>query len=332
MKAVRIEHFGPVEETLLFADTPTPTPTENHVLVKIGAAAINPSDVKNVEGLMQATTTLPRTLGRDFAGVVVSGAPELVGKAVWGTGGDVGFTRDGSHAEYLLLPAYAVSPRPDNLSVPEAAAVGVGFCTAWAALMEKARLAPGESVLVVGGTGSVGTAAAQIARSKEAGHVYATVRFSYESSGLAPALPGVDTIINLAQGLPLNEQIHNATSGRGVDVIINTVGGHTFEPSLNALADNGRMVVIAASGDPRPEFSLLDFYRRNLQLLGLNTLFQTTEDCARILDQLAPGFVSGDLLPPRVRTYPFAQASGAYELVMMGSSGEKVVLVMDEAA
>ena len=272
MKSVRIEQFGPVENALLFADIPTPTPSENEVLVRIEAAAINPSDIKNVEGRMDKWMVLPRTLGRDFAGVVEVGPPEMQGKNVWGTGGDIGFVRDGSHAEFMVLPRDAVSVRPANLSAPEAASVGVGFCTAWAGLMERAKLAPGESVLIIGGTGAVGTAAAQIARIKGAGHVYATVRFEGEPAALAPALPGVDTIINLAQGLPLNEQIHNATGGGGVEVVFNLVGGYTFEPSLDCLANNGRMVVIAASDDPRVEFNLFNYYRRNLQLMGLNTL------------------------------------------------------------
>ncbi len=326
MQAVRFEQFGPLENTLLFAEIPVPQLGDGDVMVRVEAAAINPSDVKNIQGMMRDATTLPRTPGRDFAGTVVQGPSDLIGKAVWGTGGDIGFSRDGSHAEYLVLPRDAVSVRPNNLSAAEAASVGVGFLTAWVGLIDRAELKPGETVLVVGGTGAVGTAVAQIARWKGASTVLSTVRFKGEPS-VTPALPGVDTILNLAQGHPLDSQVRDATNGRGVDVVFNTVGGHTFDAGLSALADGGRMAVISAIEDPRVSFNLLDFYRRDLQILGVNSLHQTAVDGARILNELTPGFESGALLPPRVRTYPFAQAVGAYELVALGTAGEKIVLV-----
>ena len=141
----------------------TPVPTDGQVLVKVAAAAINPSDVKNVQGLMPHTT-LPRTPGRDFAGVVVEGPPDWQGAEVWGTGGELGFTADGSHAEYLLLPRAAVRRRPAALFPEEAAAVGVPFVTAWATLVDAGRLTPEDTVVVIGAAGSVGGAAVQIAR------------------------------------------------------------------------------------------------------------------------------------------------------------------------
>ena len=103
MKAVRMTRHGK-PDVLTVADVPTPSPGAGEALVRIEAASINPSDVKNVQGVMEQTT-LPRTPGRDFAGVVEAGPTAWIGAEVWGTGGDTGFTRDGSHAEYILVPA-----------------------------------------------------------------------------------------------------------------------------------------------------------------------------------------------------------------------------------
>src|SRR5262249_22542589 len=129
----------------------------------VEAAAINPSDVKNLAGRMRQTVP-PRIPGRDYAGEVVAGPPEWVGAQVWGTGGDVGFTRDGTHAQYLAVPAAALSRKPEVLSFAQAASVGVNFVTAWIGAVEYAAVAPGETIVIVGATGGVGGAVAQIAQ------------------------------------------------------------------------------------------------------------------------------------------------------------------------
>src|ERR1700753_4123058 len=106
MKALRFEQFGD-PAVLHIADLPDPHATAQEAVIRIEAASVNPSDVKNVAGQMD-WTVLPRTLGRDFAGVVVDGPAEWQGAEVWGTGGDVGFTRDGSHAELITVPVDAL--------------------------------------------------------------------------------------------------------------------------------------------------------------------------------------------------------------------------------
>src|ERR1700735_177321 len=102
MKAVRFTRHGR-PDVLTVEDMPTPSPDPREALVRVEAASVNPSDVKNVQGLMEQTT-LPRTPGRDYAGVVEAGPSSWIGAAVWGSGGDTGFTRDGSHAEYIVVP------------------------------------------------------------------------------------------------------------------------------------------------------------------------------------------------------------------------------------
>src|SRR5580692_6800602 len=113
MHAVRLRQFGKLAD-LKIEELPTPSPGPGELLLRLTAASINASDVKNVQGLMHQTT-LPHTPGRDFAGTVLAGQADLIGKEVWGTGGDLGFTRDGSHADYLIIPAPAAVLLPPAL-------------------------------------------------------------------------------------------------------------------------------------------------------------------------------------------------------------------------
>src|ERR687897_307517 len=155
MQAVLIERFGDPSE-LRQKEVPKPDPGEGEVLVEVHAAAVNRSDVLNARGSF-AFTTLPRIPGRDFAGVVVEGPQELVGKEVWGTGGgELGFFRDGSHARYLAVPRNAVVPKSDTLSLEEAGASGLAYVTAGSALVELGDVSEGETILVTGAGGGVG--------------------------------------------------------------------------------------------------------------------------------------------------------------------------------
>lgn len=151
MKAVRFAKHGK-PSVLTIEDMPDPIPAADEAVVRIVAASINPSDVKNVAGAMEQTT-LPRTPGRDFAGVVEAGPPNWIGAEVWGSGGDVGFTRDGTHAERLLVPVAALRRKPGTLDFAQAASVGVNFITAWKGLVQAAGLVGGETVLIIAASG-----------------------------------------------------------------------------------------------------------------------------------------------------------------------------------
>src|ERR1039457_7154595 len=125
MRAIVIHQFGDPKQ-LKVEEGPTPEPHGDEVLVAVKAASINPSDVKNVAGAIRGTT-LPRIRGRDFAGIVVRRRDDLMNREVWGTGGDISRTRDGSHAEYLLLARAAVTPKPATLSMEAAGTGGLSF-------------------------------------------------------------------------------------------------------------------------------------------------------------------------------------------------------------
>ena len=133
MKAVYIQQHGHIED-LRVTDRPEPRVNPGQVLVQIEAAGINPSDIASAEGRFPEAV-LPRIIGRDFAGRIVRGADEFIGAEVWGTGGDLGITRDGTHAEYIAVPEEAVTRRPTNLAVEEAAIAGVPFVAAFSAVV-----------------------------------------------------------------------------------------------------------------------------------------------------------------------------------------------------
>ena len=122
MRALKFFQTGSLDN-LRIEDAPVPVPATGEVLVQVKAAAINPSDIKNVQGKMHETT-VPRISGRDFAGIIVKGPDQLLGQSVFGSGGNLGFGRDGSHAEYVAVPATAVIPLPKNLSFEQAARQG----------------------------------------------------------------------------------------------------------------------------------------------------------------------------------------------------------------
>jgi len=321
MRALRFEQTGSLDG-LRIRDIPVPAPAEGEVLVQVKAAAINPSDVKNVLGKMHGTT-VPRTPGRDFAGIVVGGPKGLLGKSVFGSGGDLGFGRDGSHAEFLAVPESAVVPLPRNVSLEQAAGIGVAYITAWSALVNSARVQNGETVLITGTAGGVGSIAAYIARLSGA-RVLGTVRSTVDLAKVGN-LP-VDAWIDL-QTTELADGVRAATAGKGVNVAFDVVGGAMFEQCLRALAWRGRQVVIASGPEPRVSLNLVDFYHNESRLLGVDSLKLSFEEAAGILRSLAPRIESGELPAPTVNAYPLDQAPGLYRGIADSTLKGKPVLI-----
>lgn len=322
MRALRFETFGS-PEVLHVEERPAPDAVNGDAVVRVQAAAVNPSDVKNVAGAMEGTV-LPRTPGRDFAGVVVGGPGDVVGRAVWGTGGALGFTRDGTHAELVAFPAEALRPRPSSLSSEEAAAVPVTFLTAWAGLVDGTDVRAGESVVVFGASGGVGSAVTQLAHWRGARVTGVDIQAPPENTPRA----AVPDLMIIASGAAIVEQVRAATGGRGADAGFDAVGGADFEVHLQSLAAGGRMAVIASVGERRVSLDLIDFYRRTLRLVGVDSRKLDAERSARILERLAPGFDSGALAAPVIGgRYPLDRAREAYEAVGAGRARGRVVLV-----
>lgn len=306
---------------LKVAELPMPVPKAGEVLVQVFAAAINPSDAKIILGKM-AETKPPRVPGRDFAGRVVSGDSLWEGKSVFGTGGNLGFGRDGSHAEFVLVPVEGLVEVPPGFSFEQAAAIGVEYLTAFAALVRTGAVQSGEIVLVTGTTGAVGSAAARIAAWKGA-RVLGTVRSSpdLEKRNDLSMVEWIDL-----EARPLPESVKELTAGKGANLILDVVGGPLFEQCLDSLAQRGRQIAIASAGDPRVTFNLVDFYHKEACLMGLDTLKLSFAESAEILRALLPGFKEGIFSPPLVETVLLDDALSAYRTIAAGSSGKKFVI------
>ncbi|MCJ1390043.1 hypothetical protein MMC18_002901 [Xylographa bjoerkii] len=318
---LRFSKPGALASALSLTSLPIPRPAPGHALIRVHASAINPSDQKNIEGAFSQTTFSEhgRIPGRDFAGTVVSGPEQYIGKSVWGTGGQNGFEQDGSHAEYVTIDEnyLSVMEMPSNLSFPQAAACGVGFLTA-SMMVGKAAPEQGEHVLILGSSGAVGTACKQLVK-------------------LAGAVP-VETSrkdgngsINITEELP--SQIESATGGKGIVAVIDTVGETTlFKKSLEALSSEGRYIIITASKSPGNlfTFNALAFYRSNLSMHGINTLPVSFLQAVQQLAKLKKGFEDGVLTPPasidETELQDEKAVIAAYEKVKAGSKAKQVLV------
>ena len=295
---------------------------EGDVTIEVHAAGINPSDAKAMLGLMPSAV-FPRTPGRDFAGVVVEGPSTLVGTEVWGSGGDVGISRNGSHAERLVLPAAAIRRKPAKLSMVEAATVGVPFVTAYEGLRRAGFPQKDDVVAVFGASGKVGQAAIQLA-SRAGAAVFAVDRRADAPRGHAKhAVTYIDS-----SGEKPSERIRAATNGRGAAIVFNTVGSPYFAEGNATLAKRGRQVFIATIDRAVP-FDIFAFYRGMHTFVGIDSLALSAADCASIFEALAPGFEDGSLRAFPVAasgTFALEQADAAYRKVL-GGSPERLAFV-----
>ena len=311
MKALRLNATGSLDQLALI-DSPTPKPAEGEVLVRIAASGLNTSDVSNVLG-KHPYTTLPRTPGRDFAGVVVEGPPELIGKSVWGTGKEFGFTRDGSHAEFITAPVNGVALKPESLSFSQAAACGVPLTTAWSAL-ERCGVGKGCRLFVIGAAGGVGSAAVTLAR-----WLGADVVGAVRKSGHAAVLEaqGVQSVL-LREDETLAASA-KALLGKGFDVVFDTSGARLAEAVL-LLALYGRVAIIVAHGDGSVNVPVRNLYRSAGSIVGVNSLLFSPAECAKILSRLQPAFDAGELTPPAgIDERPLARGAETYGELSRGA-------------
>lgn len=320
-RALRVEQKAADLASLQLAivDQPPPTPAAGMAVVQVGAAAVNPSDVKATLGLMPKAVW-PRTPGRDFAGTVIAGPSAWIGREVYGSGGDVGITRDGSHARYLLLPEAALRERPRNISMDEAGAVGVPFVTAYEGFRRSGMPQAGQVVLVLGANGKVGQAAAQLAAQAGA-RVIAVQRRPGPFEGFACA--PVD-VIDASQE-DVAARVLELTGGRGADVVYNTVGSAYFEAANKSMAKGATQIFIATHDRAVP-FDIFAFYRGMHTYVGIDSLAMDCVASTAQLDAMREGFERGTLKPFAVaRSFGLDEALQAYRQVLSGST-DRVVL------
>ena len=318
MKAIQFKSFGS-PDVLELVELPRPACPEGSAIVQVRSSSVNPSDVKNVAGSF-GKTTLPRVPGRDFSGMVVEGPASWVGADVWGTGGDIGFTRDGSQAEFLMIPVAALVRKPESLSHEQASAIGVNFIVAWLGTIDYARLLEGETLVIIGIGGGVGGAVAQIAKARGC-RVIGVDRAPPPADSPASRLIDEWLLFDDSMAKRANE----LTKG-GADVLFDAVGGIAFEPALHMAKHRGRVVEISAVGKRRVEFDLIEFYHNETQLFGADSAKLGVVESARIMLALKDEFDKGLYQAPLIaQRFPLQAATQAYQAVAAGAYGRVVV-------
>lgn len=316
MKALQLTRSSSTAPPKLSAvNIPVPQLKPGHALVQIHYASIQPSDRLNAQGLFPSTT-FPRIPGRDYSGIVVETAEKndavksWIGKKVYGTSGpSLGFVVDGTHVQYCQVPQAALVEKPASLSLLQAATVGVPFTTAIVCL-RRAQVTPNDVVLVLGANGAVGSAATQIATAMGCKQVLTAARREDWK-------PDVVLSPNISTAL-LEENVSRLTGGRGVDVVIDTVGDLTLMSVLiDKLAMFGRYAWIASprgDADKKVEFDVFQAYRKELSLLGCNSVARPVESSAVDLRSLGIWINQGKVK---------AQTESEFETVALGDAIEE---------
>jgi NADPH:quinone reductase-like Zn-dependent oxidoreductase len=339
VKAVRFhQHGGP--DVLRYEEVPTPAPGPGEVLIGLRAAALNHLDLFVRSGQTPGVT-LPHIGGADGAGVVLaSGAGAArypVGTRVFFDPGlsdgicdycargehslcdrweILGEHRDGTFAQAVVMPEINLRPIPGELSFEEAAAFPLVFLTAWRMLITKARVVPGESVLILGIGGGVALAALQIAK-----HVGARV---FVTSGSAEKLKraqalGADVLIN-HQETDFSKEVWKITAKRGIDVIVDNVGAATWDRSIRALAKGGRLVTCGATSGPKPDEDLRRLFVKQV------TIYGSTMGTRHDWEQLNRLLAAKTVRPIVDRVFPLEQAAQAQTLMEEQGQFGKIVL------
>jgi NADPH2:quinone reductase len=319
VKAIRVKEFGG-PEVLRLEDVPMPQPGSGEVLVRIHAIGVNPVETYIRSGTYARLPTLPYTPGNDGAGVVEQIADSVTefrpGDRVY-TGGSV----SGTYAQCALCRTEQVHRLPENVSFAQGAAMGTPYATAYRGLFQRANAKPGETVLVHGASGGVGTAAVQLARARGLS-VFGTAG-SDEGLKLARE-QGADEVFD-HRAPDHFEQIMKATSGRGVDVIVELLANVNLGKDLTILAKGGRVAIIGSRG--RVEIDPRDTMQRDVDLRGMVLPNTPPAEMASIHAALVAGLENGTLRPAIGKEFPLAEAAQAHRTVMEGGALGKIVLV-----
>ncbi len=319
MKAVRYHEFGG-PEVLRLEEVPDPEPGDGDVLVRLAASGVNPAEVSRRGGRMGQVVDFPAMLGIEGAGVVTQAGKDVSSVSV----GDRVIVRQPpySYAEFVAVPERSVYAVPDNLSLVEASTVTIIYTTAWSALRVRGEGKEGDTVLVQAAASGVGVAAIQLA--KQVGMTVIGTASSAEKLEWA-AQYGLDHGINYVEQDFVSEA-KRLTDGRGVDVIVDGIGGDVLAKGITALARGGRLSVFGGAGGRETTFPVADLYRNGVSILGAGGGQTPREDFEMILGW----FGEGKLKPTIDRTWPLAEAVEAHHYQESRQIKGKSALVISE--
>jgi NADPH2:quinone reductase len=316
MRAVEITQPGG-PEVLKPADRPKPVPKENEILVKVAAAGVNRPDVLQRMGNYPVPPGASDIPGLEVAGEIV-GSGERVCALVAG----------GGYAEYCVVPEIQALPIPKGLTPVQAASLPETFFTVWSNVYDRAKLAPGESLLVQGGTSGIGVTAIQMARAL-GNRVFATAG-SDEKCAACVRLGAAEAFNYKTQDF--EKEVLRATGGKGVNVILDMVGGDYVPRELKCLAEDGRLVFIAYLRGPKTEMNIDTVMRRRLTITGSTLRPRPVEfkgAIARSLrEKVWPLIEAGRIKPEVYKTFPLEQAAEAHRLMESSQHIGKIVLTL----
>ncbi|OMH30693.1 NAD(P)H-quinone oxidoreductase [Tersicoccus sp. Bi-70] len=323
MKAIHLPTFGG-PESLVLTDLPDPQPAPGDVVIDVAAAGINRADVNQRKGHYP-----PPPGESELPGLEVSGTISAIGDGVDGfaVGDEVcALLAGGGYAEKVAVPAGQVLPVPAGIDLVDAAGLPETVATVHANLSLHARLQPGETLLVHGGAGGIGTTAIQLATAMGA-HVYVTAssQQKIDASTELGAVAGIDYTTE-----DFVERIGELTDGKGVDVILDVVGGAYLDRNLQAIASNGRLVIIATQQGSRAELNIGRLMGKRASVIGTTLRARPRPEKAQIIaavrDEVWPLIEAGRLRPLIDRRFPLAEAAAAHEYFDSGSHIGKVLL------
>jgi NADPH2:quinone reductase len=325
MRCVEITKPGG-PEVLVTAERPKPEPRAGEILIKVAAAGINRPDVLQRKGLYAVPPD-----ASDLPGLEVAGEVAIVGSGVksWKTGDKVcALVHGGGYAEYCATPEVQALPVPKGLSFTEAASLPETMFTVWSNVFDRGGLKAGESLLVQGGASGIGVTAIQMAAAL--GHrVFATAG-SDEKCAACVKL-GAEKAINY-KTQDFVAEIKAATGGKGVDVILDMVGGDYVPKELKCLADEGRLVLIAFLRGAKTELDINAVMQRRLTISGSTLRPRPVafkgEIAARLRQKIWPLIDAGKIKPVIYKTFPLAQAADAHALLESGEHIGKIVLTV----
>ena len=325
MTAIEITQPG-APEVLKPVSRPMPMPAAGEVLVEVAAAGVNRPDINQREGSYP-----PPPGASDIPGLEIAGRIVKLGLGVHHhqVGDEVcALVAGGGYATHCVVPAPQLLPIPKGLGMIEAAALPETFFTVWTNLFERGQLKAGESVLIHGGSSGIGTVAIQLARCFGA-RIFVTAG-SLEKCQACEAL-GADTAIEYKRE-DFAAIIKKKTAGRGVDVILDMVGGDYIQKNINSLAVEGRLVNIAYLKGSRVEVNFLPVLRNRLTVTGSTLRPRTVEQkgaiAAALREKVWPLISSGKVKPQIYKTFPLAEAAAAHRLLESSEHVGKIVLTV----
>lgn len=327
MKAIRIHRFGATEEVLQYEEVPVPKPADDELLIRVKAAALNRADLSLRRGAYRVSPSdLPIIPGREFAGTVVE-----VGASVQGfrPGDDVlAYPGKGGYAEYAVSKAAWVVPVPDGVDAVTAAAVPTVFLTAYFAFLEDGKLKSGETVLVQAASSGVGTAALQLAKRLGA-RVLATAGGEQKCRRVREL--GADETIDYTTR-DFKSEVLRLTQGRGVDVVLEMIGGEVYQKSLEILAPGGRLVSIGGAFGPIPDAPPALAEGRQASRFSITNYMAAHPEQFKQVSEFLQLIRDGRLRVVVDRTFPLAEARAAQRHLEGRDHFGKVVLAMEGSA